>query len=434
MGRGPHRALTILVTVLAISGTTTASLAQNASVTPRTTVPIRGIVVSGLQHIRESIVLDQLDVRVGDRVDETVVPRNIQRLDRLGVFSRIEIVPSQDVDGVRLAIAVVETLRILPAVSIAISDANGVSTGPTIRLLSVRGVPHEVSATTRFGGSTLVEFKEVSPYLYTRRLWHLLRLTFEDRQNELDEFGQTSVETDGQIGARLSERSKVGALFNMFTVSSDVPGKTLSSPNRDWFFSGGALYGYDSRNLPTNPSRGWWNSVDFCGAAVPGRISPSIVMSDAISRCRMVSSWWPARCSRLQSGTIGEDVPVYGDYSLGGENTIRGWPFGSRRGKNQFINTLEYRHSIVRPRDFKVFGFNFYAGVAAAVFGDVGAVWSDPGEFADRFIGGGGAGLRIVVPFVNLIRLDLSFGEPGGDAFLKLGVNEKFVTQRNRVR
>ena len=261
MGRGPHRALTILVTVLAISGTTTASLAQNASVTPRTTVPIRGIVVSGLQHIRESIVLDQLDVRVGDRFDETVVPRNIQRLDRLGVFSRIEIVPSQDVDGVRLAIAVVETLRILPAVSIAISDANGVSAGPTIRLLSVRGVPHEVSATTRFGGSTLVEFKEVSPYLYTRRLWHLLRLTFEDRQNELDEFGQTSVETDGQIGARLSERSKVGALFNMFTVSSDVPGKTLSSPNRDWFFSGGALYEYDSRDLPTNPSRGSANRI-----------------------------------------------------------------------------------------------------------------------------------------------------------------------------
>jgi hypothetical protein len=60
MGRGPHRALTIrLVTGLAISGTTTASLAQNASVTPRTTVPIRAIVVSGLQHIRESIVLDQ---------------------------------------------------------------------------------------------------------------------------------------------------------------------------------------------------------------------------------------------------------------------------------------------------------------------------------------------------------------------------------------
>jgi outer membrane protein insertion porin family len=432
--RGAHRALTVVVIALAVCGTTTRSAAQDVRGRPSTAVPIRAIVVTGLQQIRESIVLDQLDVRAGDMFDETVVSRNIQRLDRLGVFSRIEIVPSQDADGVRLTIAVVETLRVLPAVSIAISDADGVSAGPTVRLLSFRGIPHEVSATARFGGSTLVEFKEVSPFLYKRRLWHQLRLTYEDRQNPLDDFAQTSVETDGQIGARLSARSKVGALFNMFTVASDVPGKTLSSPNRDWFFSGGALFEYDSRDFPTNPSRGWWNSVDFLWRGGSGTY---VTLNFDGRRYQPLSEGQVLVASTLltlQSGTIGEDVPVYGDYSLGGENTIRGWPFGSRRGKNQFINTLEYRYAIVRPRGFKVFGFNFYAGLAAAVFGDLGAVWTEPGEFTDRFIGGGGVGLRIVAPFVNLIRLDLSFGEPDGAAFFQLGMNEKFVTQRNRVR
>ena len=432
--RGPHRALTILVSVLAICGTSTRSLAQEVRASPSSSVPIRAIVVTGLQQIRESIVLDQLDVRVGDLFDGTVISRNVQRLDRLNVFSRIDIVPSQDVDGVRLTIAVVETLRVLPAVSIAISDADGVSAGPTVRLLSVRGVPHEMSATARFGGSTLVEFKEVSPFLYKRRLWHLLRLTYEDRHNSLDDFDQTSVETDGQLGVRLSPRSKVGALFNMFTVASDVPGKTLSSSNRDWFLSSGALFEYDSRNFPTNPTRGWWTSVDFVWRGGSGSY---VTLNLDGRRYQPLSDRQVLVASTLltlQSGTLGEDVPVYGDYSLGGENTIRGWPFGSRRGKNQFINTLEYRHSIVPPRDFKVFGFNFYAGLAAAIFGDVGAVWTGPSDFADRFIGGGGIGLRIVAPFVNLIRLDLSFGEPNGDAFLQLGVNEKFVTQRNRVR
>src|SRR5689334_22991367 len=112
---GLHRALTILAIVLAIGGTTTSSLAQEVRAGAPSMVPIREIAVTGLQHIRESVVLDQLDVRVGDRFDETVIPRNIQRLDRLGVFSRIEIIPSQDGDGVRLMIAVVETLRVLPA-------------------------------------------------------------------------------------------------------------------------------------------------------------------------------------------------------------------------------------------------------------------------------------------------------------------------------
>ena len=136
----------------------------------------------------------------------------------------------------------------------------------------------------------------------------------------------------------------------------------------------------------------------------------------------------------LQTGTLGEDVPIYGDYSLGGENTIRGWPFGSRRGKNQFINTVEYRYVLVPTRNLRVFGINLYGGVAAAIFGDLGAVWSEPDELADRFIGGGGIGLRLVVPFVNLVRLDLSWGQPNGDPLFQLGVNEKFVAQRNRVR
>src|ERR1051325_7490240 len=108
--RGPHRALPILVVMLAICGTGTRLLAQTVAASPPAPVPIRAIVVTGLQQIRESIVLDQLVVRVGDRFDETVIPRNIQRLDRLNVFSRIDIVSSPEADGVGLTVAVVETV------------------------------------------------------------------------------------------------------------------------------------------------------------------------------------------------------------------------------------------------------------------------------------------------------------------------------------
>jgi hypothetical protein len=68
----------------------------------------------------------------------------------------------------------------------------------------------------------------------------------------------------------------------------------------------------------------------------------------------------------LQSGTRGLDVPTYADCALGGENTVRGWEFGARRGKNQFINTLEYRYTVLPTRSLKVFGVDFYGGVAIA--------------------------------------------------------------------
>jgi outer membrane protein assembly factor BamA len=133
----------------------------------------------------------------------------------------------------------------------------------------------------------------------------------------------------------------------------------------------------------------------------------------------------------LQPGTRGVDIPTYADYALGGENTVRGHDFGSRRGKNQFVNSLEYRYMAVPTRSFRVFGFNFYAGLAVAAFGDLGTAWDDAAGFEDGFIGGGGIGLRLYLPFVNMIRLDLSFGS---GVHAQLGINEKAVAQRNRVR
>ena len=38
----------------------------------------------------------------------------------------------------------------------------------------------------------------------------------------------------------------------------------------------------------------------------------------------------------MTSGEIGEDVPEYMQYSIGGANSVRGWDLGSRIGKNQF--------------------------------------------------------------------------------------------------
>jgi outer membrane protein assembly factor BamA len=133
----------------------------------------------------------------------------------------------------------------------------------------------------------------------------------------------------------------------------------------------------------------------------------------------------------LQSGTRGVDLPTYTDYAIGGENTVRGWDFGSRRGKNQFITSLEYRYTAVPTRSFRVFGLNFYGGLAVAAFGDLGTAWDDSDGFSDGVIGGGGIGLRLFVPYVNMIRLDLSVGN---GVHGQLGINEKAVAQRNRVR
>ena len=127
-----------------------------------------------------------------------------------------------------------------------------------------------------------------------------------------------------------------------------------------------------------------------------------------------------------------EVVPSYMDFALGGSNTVRGWDFNARRGKNQFINSLEYRYTAVETRAFRVFGVGLYAGLALAIFGDAGSAWSSSDDFSSGLIAGGGIGLRIFVRFVNMIRLDFALGD--GDMHTHFGISEKSVAQRNRVR
>jgi outer membrane translocation and assembly module TamA len=68
------------------------------------------------------------------------------------------------------------------------------------------------------------------------------------------------------------------------------------------------------------------------------------------------------------------------------------------------------------------------------VFGDAGTAWSDGEQFYDNWIGGGGAGLRLLIPYTVMFRVDVAAGEEGAGLTFALGTWEKAVAQRDRVR
>ena len=387
--------------------------------------------VSGLSHIDEPFLLAQLESAPGRPFSRAAADRDRVRLDRLGVFGEISLTARALDGGVQVDVAVTETLRILPSLAVAVTDENGASAGPAVRFLSIGGRPQEMSVTARFGGETLVEFNEVSPLLRDRRLWHSAKVSGRDRFNKLDQFDERSLDLDARIGLRASEQWKTGAIVQTYRVGSNQDGITLSPDNHDTFVSFGGVVEYDTRDSWKEPARGWWSSVDALWRTGAGQYATLDVDLRRFQPVATRQTIVATTLLTLQSGTRDVDVPTYTDFALGGENTIRGWDFGARRGKNQFVNSLEYRYTAVPTRSFRVFGLNFYGGLAVAAFGDFGAAWDDPDGFSDGFISGGGIGLRLFVPYVNMIRLDLSIGS---GVHGQLGINEKAVAQRNRVR
>ena len=99
----------------------------------------------------------------------------------------------------------------------------------------------------------------------------------------------------------------------------------------------------------------------------------------------------------FQSGTVGQDVPVYLTYYLGGANTIRGYQLEALgptlNGKNQLLTTAEYNIKLLDLARRDVFRWSFSVGLELALFADAGIAWNESPQFGwKRFRGGLGAG------------------------------------------
>jgi outer membrane protein insertion porin family len=222
-------------------------------------------------------------------------------------------------------------------------------------------------------------------------------------------------------------------------MSTDNSEITSSSDDRDNLLSLGFYLGYDTRDYWTNPRRGWWNEFEISriGGFLGGdgdfwSFTFDLRRFHPLADRHIVSVF---SLTTLNTGRVGEGIPVYRDFHLGGSNTIRGWSLDSTRGKNQFINTFEYRYNLLEPRPLSIRGMNLYFGVGLAAFTDVGIAWDSAEQFAaNNFLDGYGLGLRFFVPFVDVIRFDFAWGEPDEGLRRHFGVPWKAVKQRQRIR
>jgi len=138
----------------------------------------------------------------------------------------------------------------------------------------------------------------------------------------------------------------------------------------------------------------------------------------------------------MQSGVVGKDIPKYLDYHLGGSNSVRGYDIAKLGtelfGKNQWLNTLEYRFLLMDIREYNLWKLSAPLGLAGVVFADHGAAWNESFK-SDHNKFGYGLGIRLLMPAVNMSRLELGFDENGSMA-IHFMVFSKMDQQRNRLR
>ena len=324
----------------------------------------------------------------------------------------------------------------LPYPAIGVTGEQGVTFGVGLKSTNFLSSGANLAAAARFGGANEIEFLANSAWRPYKSWWWKTEYFLRDRTNKLDSFEEFANELDLQAGRQVTDRLRIGGLFHYVSIKSDIPGITLSPTNKDIVPGLGVVAEFDTRDSLTNPKRGWLNSVDATANGLGTEANYSSFNFDIRRYQPIAERHGVALFSllTLQTGAMGKDIPAWADFHIGGTNSMRGWEINARHGKNQWLNTLEYRYDLVQRRDISVKGLNFYAGVQLAIFTDAGSAWNESEEFSRNFIGGAGFGIRLIVPYVNLVRIDFGFGQSGQGMIPHFGVLEKAVYQRRRVR
>ncbi len=397
---------------------------------------IKAIRINGLRYTPESRVRRQIVSEPGRQFSEANLRKDLEYLDRLAVFSALDARALPEEGGVAIEFNLDEISRIFPYPSIEITGESGVAIGGGVKWANPGDVPAHLSTYVQGGGTTNSETLFTSQWRLRDPLRYHTRFMWRNRFNETDNFDENAFDPQLYLGRYFSNAFSAGALIKLFSISSNQDGITNNPSNRDFLYAPGFFAAYDNRNSWFMPTRGWQNSLDvtrsfgdgeFWRADIDLRRYQPIADRHTLALFSLMT---------LQSGVVGvgKDIPVYADFHIGGTNSQRGWEFDSRHGKNQMLNTLEYRYTLVKPKPLRFRGLRLRAGLQLAAFGDLSTAWNEGDDFSRNFIGGGGVGLRILIPWVQMIRLDFGWGQSGESIIPHIGAFEKAYEQRKRVR
>jgi len=408
-------------------------------------LPVVRIDVSGLYHTKGIIVSREVLTQVGDTLNLATMREDLARLTKLPVFSKVEIVPRQEGEGVVYAVTVYETARIVPVLLPGNSEENGWYVGPMISTPNWFGRAISASVSAQWGGITKYSFSANNPWLLAsrRQLSLYLGQSYQEREDKVR--GSQEITSSSSVRAVFYPEPKrvvyFGYGFQFLRMNSSKPAITLSPSNTDHLYRLEGLVRVNSIGDPLDPRRGWV-------AGFQEKLTGGFLGGDGDSwRTQVdVARYQPTTKNSVlavgavfdhQTGVVSEDVPEYLLYLLGGGSSVRGY---SRTelgrvlyGKNQFLCTAEHSLRIMSPRQIKLLNKSFLSfrfGMNVVGFVDFGVAWTEDAELnMARSRTGYGIGLHAMVPGIERIRLDLGVSEDG-NVEIHIGTRSKLDSHR----
>ncbi len=410
-------------------------------------IKIRKIILAGNETTDEDVILRELKTMENSKFDAGKLKEDLQRLNNLGLFTKIDIypVPTDSVNAIDLMFVFEEGLYLIPLPQGGFRNGQLSEFWAGVNFIwrNFRGRNETLSASFGIGSDPFASLSYSIPWIgrnahffssfsagYSNNVNKSLQ-TVTTSGNEIpdkdENYTLENFKSSVSLGKFLSrELSLTGILrFNLLETSQYEPGRTVSSDGKDMFATFTVNGRYDTRNSYEYATAGALLSLEYTKAGFGKLIDFNRVSID-------VRKFIPIKLSdsyAISFGTstfgsvaFGGTIPTYMREFFGYDKVIRGHKKLVYEGENRLGLFNEIRIPVIRETYFKgssipavnqvsmLKKMSYRFALYATVFFDIGTVWNKNSNFFEtKYHNGFGVGLNYILPFGLVGRTDFAF-------------------------
>ena len=404
-----------------------AALAQGfIPASPEYSAPIDTIVISGNTGTREYVILNEMSLKPGIVPTHEAIQYDRARIYSLGLFTRVDIL--LDTLGAYQALRVIVNERWhyfpVPLFGFRDGDPSRAYYGLGFRHNNFRGRNQKLFGSVVFGYNPSAQLSFYEPLIDTaNRLSFSTGASFSRVRNRSEieasatgDFEELHYDIAAGIGKRLSlfEHLSLSVAYQVIEISTYRPARTVSTSGIDRFFSVGAGYSYDTRDLAEYASRGKFIGVSVSRYGL-GTSDVSFMRFGADLRTYIPLGAAFTLAGRVTGSIVaGGTVPTYARQYFGYGERIRGYFKTILEGENLLGSSVEIRYALLPLRVFRMPGtflpdeFTVWQfGISLAVFADAGTTWFRHEPLTlNGVLSGYGAGIRFLLPYGVIARTE----------------------------
>ena len=390
--------------------------------------PLVAVRFEGLRHTDLPTVQREIQARPGQECDQACAQADLDQLERLGAFAGL----SWARVGDTLVYRLIELPLVVPVPNGRISDEEGISLGAGLKAPNLFGRAVSGEFLFLLGHSTEWQLNMGAPRLGELPLGWEFFTSRTDRKDVGRGYKEVSYTSRASAQGPTDRRLRALAVASVTQVRANRDGIALSADRRDvipMLRLGGLWDGRDRLSLTTD---GFYQefSVEKAGEPLLGPVDSWEFLSDSRAWIPLTERWGvhASHLLQVQTGRTGG----WKTFVLGGANTVRGLPGNWANAPSEEIGSLELRWLALKTRPIEFWGINLFYGLQLIAGADVGLAWKD--DWGERQGMGLFSGADLVVPFLERVRLVGSVSPDGWKAGFAVGLFEKTVIERYRVR